>query len=571
MFTLNPDRKIAGVLAPVFALRGPDDLGIGDTAALLEFGTWAATQGLRIVQILPVNESGGDNSPYNIISSMALDPTTIATTPDGIPELTRADFDRICAEHDLAALRVGPVDYAAVRPLKRALLEAAHDTFLAGAKSPRRAEYDAFVAEQAGWLQPYALYRTLVALHDESEVIDLWDEGQRTLVEAKKWLADLPADVRSKIDDLADFYRFVQWIAYSQWRDVRSKLTALGVSIMGDVPVGVSIHSCDVWSEPEAFDLTRSSGAPPEKHFQSAPFVMQWGQNWGFPLYDWQAMSRDNFAWWRRRLRGMFAMFDLVRVDHALGFYRIYTFPWRPEDNDKFLDLSDEETQALTGGRLPGFMPNEDDTPEHRAMNQRHGENLFRMMLEETGEHRLIAEDLGSVPPYCRPSLIDLEIPGFKIPQWERHEEDQSIILGEDYQRLSLACYATHDHPPFRGTWTEWFEKSQSDDDAVAEHARWEMSELMRFAGRPDLADQPFNPAVHQATQHALLASNSWLVIPLITDILGTDERFNVPGAIGAENWTHRLGGTIAELDKRFARELATLRKSLEETDRLHE
>jgi 4-alpha-glucanotransferase len=570
VYRLTPDQKIAGVLAPVFALCGPDDLGIGDTAALLEFGTWAAAQGLRIVQILPVNESGGDNSPYNIISSMALDPTTIATTPDGIAELTRADFNRITANHDLAALRTGPVDYAAVRPLKRALLSAAHEKFAARAPAARRADYEAFVAQQADWLEPYALYRSLMARHDESEIIGLWDAGQRTLVEARKWLTDLPADARSQIDDLADFYRYVQWIAYSQWRDVRAQLTDLGVSLMGDVPVGVSIHSCDVWSEPEAFDLTRSSGAPPETIFQSAPFVMQWGQNWGFPLYDWQAMSRDNFAWWRRRLRGMFAMFDFIRVDHALGFFRIYSFPWRPEENDTFLDLNDEEAKALTGGRLPGFVPNEDDTPAHRAMNKSQGENLFRMMLEETGPHRLIAEDLGSVPTYCRPSLIDLEIPGFKIPQWERHN-DRSIILGADYQRLSLACYATHDHPPFRGMWTEWFEQSQSDDPATAAHARSEMSELMRFVGRPDLADQPFDAAIHQASQHALLASNSWLVVPLITDILGTDERFNVPGAIGAENWTHRLGGTIAELDAKFAPEIANLRQSLRETDRLHE
>ncbi len=387
-------------------------------------------------------------------------------------------------------------------------------------------------------------------------------------MEARQWLADLPADARSKLEDLADFYRYVQWIAYSQWRDVRAQLTDLGVSLMGDVPVGVSIHSCDVWSEPEAFDLTRSSGAPPERIFQSAPFVMQWGQNWGFPLYDWQAMARDNFAWWRRRLRGMFAMFDFIRVDHALGFFRIYSFPWRPEENDTFLDLTNSEAKVLTGGRLPGFKPNEDDTPEHRAMNKRHGEDLFRMMLEETGPHRLIAEDLGSVPPYCRPSLIDLEIPGFKIPQWERHE-DQSIILGKDYQRLSLACYATHDHPPFRGMWTEWFEQSQSDDPNTSAHARWEMSELMRFVGRPDLAGQPFNAEVHRASQHALLESNSWLVVPLITDILGTDERFNVPGAIGAENWTHRLSGTIAEIDQDFATEIAALRQSLEETNRL--
>ncbi len=570
MYIPTPDQKIAGVLAPVFALRGPDDLGIGDTAALLEFGTWAAHHGLRIIQILPINESGGDNSPYNVISSMALDPSTIATTPPALPDLTKTEFKRITATHDLAALRSGPVDYAAVRALKTALLQVAHERFATKATAARRKDFAAFRAQHADWLEPYALYRALVALHDGSEVTHLWDAGQRTLVEARKWLTTLATDERARLDALAEYFTYVQWIAYAQWADVRARLATLGVSIMGDLPVGVSIHSCDVWSEPDEFDLIRSSGAPPETVFQSAPFVMQWGQNWGFPLYDWHAMARNDYAWWRRRLRGMFDTFDFVRVDHALGFFRIYSFPWRPEENDTFLDLTPAEAKALTDGRLPGFVPHEDDTPEHRAMNKRHGENLFRMMLEETGQHRLVAEDLGSVPPYCRPSLIDLEIPGFKIPQWERHPDGQ-IILGADYERLSLACYATHDHPPFRAMWTQWFEQSQGDDVDTANHAKWEMSELMRFAARPDLADQPFNADVHQASQHALLASNSWLVVPLITDILGTAERFNVPGAIGMENWTCRLPVPTAELDAQFATQMNVLRQSLEETNRLHE
>ncbi len=179
------------------------------------------------------------------------------------------------------------------------------------------------------------------------------------------------------------FHRYVQWIAFSQWQAVRAHCEEIGVSLMGDVPVGVSIYSCDVWSEPQVFDLTRSSGAPPEKVFKADPFTEKWGQNWGFPLYDWFAMSKDNFAWWRRRLRAMTGMFDLVRVDHALGFFRIYSFPVAPEQNAEFLNLTEEQAKERTGGRLPGFEPRDDSTPENRERNRAHGEVIFKIMLDE--------------------------------------------------------------------------------------------------------------------------------------------------------------------------------------------
>ena len=129
MLDLNPENKIAGVLAPAFALRGAQDLGIGDTEALKELISWAARQGLSVVQILPINETGRDGSPYNLLSAMAIEPTTIATLPGVLPDLTQGDFDRITARHDLGALGQGPVQYQEVRRLKRQLLHAAFKTF----------------------------------------------------------------------------------------------------------------------------------------------------------------------------------------------------------------------------------------------------------------------------------------------------------------------------------------------------------------------------------------------------------------------------------------------------------
>ncbi len=118
MLELNPENKIAGVLAPAFAVRGAKDLGIGDTEALKELISWAARQGLSVVQILPINETGGDSSPYCLLSAMAIEPTTIATFPGILPDLTQEDFDRITARYDLPALRQGSVQYREVKKLK---------------------------------------------------------------------------------------------------------------------------------------------------------------------------------------------------------------------------------------------------------------------------------------------------------------------------------------------------------------------------------------------------------------------------------------------------------------------
>jgi 4-alpha-glucanotransferase len=567
---LNPDQRIAGVLAPVFALRGSQDLGIGDTLALREFATWAAAHGLRIVQILPVSEPGADHSPYNIISSMALDPATIATFPSELPDLRKRDFKRITGDFDLKALTEGPVRHSEVRKLKRALLTVAHAAFRETGDEERTAAFDEFVDDQVEWLDSYSLYRALVTLNGESEVFTEWPFEHRNQPSAQAWLESLPEDQKSEVERTVDFHRYVQWIAFSQWQAARQHCEELGVSLMGDVPVGVSIYSSDVWSEPGIFDLTRSSGAPPEKVFKSDPFTEKWGQNWGFPLYNWFAMSQDNFAWWRRRLQAMAGMFDLIRVDHALGFFRIYSFPWRPEKNAEFLDLTEEQASERSGGRLPGFIPNDDSTPENEQKNLRHGEVIFKIMLEEIPAPRLIAEDLGVVPDYVRPVLAALDVPGFKIPQWERpFEGAPTLTPGADYQRLSLTTYATHDHPPVRTFWNAWFALATAPANPDAKHALEEMNALLAFCGEQPLPKpRTFDSWVHEVTMRGLMATNSWLAIPMITDVLGTEDRFNVPGAIGEQNWSARLATTAAELDRDYSPQLKSLRQILTQTGR---
>ena len=165
---LSPEKKIAGVLAPLFALRGKDDLGIGDTAALREFIDWAAGIGFKLVQLLPINETGADNSPYNAISAVAIEPTTLHLAPNLPQDLTREDFDASVAEVDLPQLSVGRVKYRQVKKLKRRLLEKAFENFSVHASEERRSEFRAFCEQQSAWLPNYALFRLLMEANDDS-------------------------------------------------------------------------------------------------------------------------------------------------------------------------------------------------------------------------------------------------------------------------------------------------------------------------------------------------------------------------------------------------------------------
>ena len=566
MLEFSPDKKIAGTLTPVSALRGEADLGIGDTAALVEFAGWAATKGFGLIQILPVNETGSDHSPYNIISSMAYDPSTITTTPKWLPELSAATFDEITRKHDVEALRAGNTKYAAVKALKRELLQAAFRVFRSRKADPVRLRAHAkFERDEGDWLYPYTLFRALVDWNG-NELTTAWPQEHANPAAAKDWQEALPAPQKKIFRDLVRFHSYVQWVAKMQWKTVRAACDKLGVALMGDIPVGVSVFSADVWNFPEIFDLARSSGAPPEKVFKSDPFTEKWGQNWGFPLYDWQAMSHDNFAWWRRRLGAACEVFHFLRVDHALGFFRIYSFPWRPEENSRFADLTREEAAALTGGRLPGFVEHDDSTEENRERNRVQGDMLFRIFLEETGPRRLIAEDLGEVAPYVRPTLAALEIPGFKIPQWER-TPDGRMIPGKDYEALSLATFATHDHPPIRQLWNDLF--AECSEPAKRETAMHAMKELLEFCGRADiLVPQPFTAEIHRTLIGGLFSCNSWMAVHQITDIFGLADRFNIPGAVGDANWTTRIEGLPSDWDSLHKDAVASVTEALAQSGR---
>src|SRR5205823_5044629 len=242
----------------------------------------------------------------------------------------------------------------------------------------------------------------------ENEAWDKWPPEQRTIGSARGWLDRQPREQRKQFHHREDFFRYVQWIAHEQWAEVKDHADKRGVALMGDIPFGVSYYSADVFTRPDEFMLDWCGGAPPETHFKDDQFTVKWGQNWGIPLFRWQSMRAKNFDWWRERVRAICRSFHLFRIDHVLGFYRIYAFPWRPQQNRKFLPLEWKQMLERTGGRAPHFHPRDDLSPDNCQANRREGEEYLRAVLEESGDARVIGEDLGTVPDYVRPSLRSL-------------------------------------------------------------------------------------------------------------------------------------------------------------------
>src|SRR5215468_5455885 len=219
---LSPEKKIAGVLVPLFALRGENDLGIGDVGALREFIDWMAEIGFTLVQLLPINETGADNSPYNAISSVAIEPTTLRLAPGSPKDLTRADFEAAVAEVDLPSLRRGRANYRRVKELKQRILEKAFANFSARANEKRQSEFKRFCEEQSSWLHDYALFRVLIEKNNGSAAWGRWPSQHQSTENARNWIRDLPNDKRATLTGRGDFFCYVQWIADQQWRGMKA-------------------------------------------------------------------------------------------------------------------------------------------------------------------------------------------------------------------------------------------------------------------------------------------------------------------------------------------------------------
>ena len=306
----------SGVAVPVFSLRSAAGLGVGEFADLKPLADWAAETGLRMIQILPVNDTTAagdwtDSYPYSAISVFALHPLYLRLEELPYPMPPAFLTELAAARETLNPLP--EVDYEAVMRVKRRLTRQVYDRHQATLLADR--EFRRFYQANRAWLAPYAAF---CCLRDRHETADFSRWGE--------WAAYQPERVEGLVSEAGEdwpevaYHLWLQFELDRQLADAVRHLHGRGMVLKGDLPIGIDRHSVDAWSLPHLFRLASQAGAPPDA------FAIK-GQNWGFPTYDWEAMKTDGYAWWRARFAHLGRYFDAFRIDHILGFFRIWQIP----------------------------------------------------------------------------------------------------------------------------------------------------------------------------------------------------------------------------------------------------
>ncbi|NLO91505.1 MAG: 4-alpha-glucanotransferase [Elusimicrobia bacterium] len=489
----------AGILLPLFSMRSEGDWGIGDFDSLARWTDWTADTGTGILQILPIHEmSPGDDCPYRAISAFALDPVFISVK--NVPEASEAEEvrDYIASPEVSKALehfRKSPsVLYTPIKELKYKVLWMCFSHFAEAdmkRNSGRAAEFRAY-RERTWWLADYSTFRAMKDFNGWKSWL-LWDHDMKTR-DPKALHA-----FREKHERQVLFFEYLQWLADTQFRAARERARRRGVWLFGDLPFMMNPESADAWSNQDVFDVGVEIGAPPDQFSTE-------GQCWGLPAYNWYNLEKSGFAWWRKRMGRALEIYDLLRLDHLVGFFRTWIVP-RDKSHKPHFDI-------------------EGDGPQ-----QQRGERFLKMVIDESGHGLPVAEDLGVIPNFVRHTLDALHIPGYKVMRWERDWEGTKEYRDpKHYPKVSLATSSTHDTETVR----QWWEALAASDREFA----WRM-----LAGENGKHPR-YSDKVGQAVIKKLLDSNSSMVLFPLQDILGLEERINTPGTVGPHNWTWRIDRT---------------------------
>ncbi|TLD70056.1 4-alpha-glucanotransferase [Phragmitibacter flavus] len=549
----------AGLLIPVFALRRPDDFGIGDTKAVMEAIDFCKRHGFEVLQTLPIHDTVGDHSPYNPISSRALSPTLLTLDLDeaSVPGLTRNILQSNAPESWLVQVREGAVKHGLVHSLKLQILQHAFDQFILQNDQSLIDEFESFQKSESDWLPGYTLFRTLVGEYDNNPHWEQWRPEHQSYDSAETWLLAHPENER--LHTTRRSLAYIQWVAHRQWTAVRAHADTQAIQLMGEISFGVSKSSADVWQHRELFDTDWSMGTRPVVYFDTNKDSERWGQNWGLPPYRWENHRSTNFEWLRRRVQSEAQYFHICRIDHLRGYFRAYMFPWQGgSQHSEFALLDENQAAEKTGGRMPRFVPGPDEDPTTSAMNDLQGRELISIFREAAGPMFLFAEIMGAMPDYMRTALEDLQLPSLTFPLLETNENG-SINPASSYRPLSLVSYGNHDHAPIASIYQNHFIKQNLALQNLLNFAEWQSSP-------PD----SLNEELLAALQRSLFKTPCLLAVLMIPDLLGTTLRFNLPGSYGDQTWCERLDFTLEELEHHpvYGPRIATASRLLRETGR---
>lgn len=464
--------RAAGILLPVSSLPGRYGIGtMGQEAR--QFVDFLKKANQKYWQILPLGPTGFGDSPYQSVSAFAGNPYLI--------DLSLLEKEGLLQEKDYRHMQqpAGKVDYPLQYKEKMQVLRLAASRFF---QKPPKA-FAAF-CQQETWLFGYAAFMTVRGRMDLKALCD-WHESLRDFEAAKQILQEDEA-ARQEMD----FWRFVQYEFFLQWDALKAYANKRGISVIGDVPIYVAADSADLWENPGLFQmdsegrLSSVAGVPPD-------YFSPEGQYWGNPLYDWDAHGKEEYAWWKKRMRHAMRLYDVVRIDHFRGFAGYWSVP------------NGEKATAGHWEKGPGI-------------------KLFAALEQELGELPIIAEDLGDITPDVRQLLQDSSFPGMKVLQFAFSSNEDNEYLPHNHVQKCVVYTGTHDNT----TLCDWI---NTEDASSVRYAR-------KYFGLQSKKELP------AALIRAALSSVADTVIIPLCDWLekGAEGRINTPNTTEA-NWSFQL------------------------------
>jgi len=486
-------RRTSGIL--LHPTSFPGRFGIGDLGeAAYRFIDFLAESQQQIWQILPLGPTGYGNSPYLCYSAFAGNPLLISLewlASEGL--LSQEDIS------DLPAFERDRADYDRAIPLKLSLLQKATRNFEQNASSERQQEFQTFCETQADWLDDYALFMALKAANEGAS----WNAWEPEIARRE------PSAIAQQTERLRDkifFHKYVQSEFFRQWSSLKNYANEKGIQIFGDLPIYVSADSVDVWANPKIFRLNKKTGTPAWMAGVPPDYFSETGQLWGNPVYNWRNLKRTNYQWWVRRLEGMLAYVDIIRIDHFRGF-------------EAFWAVREGEKTAMNGRWVKAK-----------------GEEFFTLVREQLGDLSIVAEDLGVITPEVEALRDGFGFPGMKILQFAFDSDRANPFLPFNYTNRNCVVYTgTHDNDTTVG----WFEARSPEEQqrlidyfgcVCEEGIHWNLIRL----------------ALGSVANHAIFPLQDLLG-------LGTEARMNMPGqAEGNWGWRYQEDDLTPQLSDRL-------------------